>query len=134
MEPAIMNESSGSENSLRHGSENSLRHGSENSLRHGSENSLRHGSENSDIWQEYAEVICPHCNVYLHIKSTIREPICRIFRHGIRKADGKQMDQRAPKDVCDRLVKYDGIIGCGKPFRTVFDSCNNVIAVSCNYI
>ena len=75
-------------------------------------------------------VICPHC----HEPALIQIINCAIFRHGIRKFDGRQMDPHAPKDVCDRLVKDNAIYGCGKPFQIEVDSSNNLVAVVCDYI
>ena len=75
-------------------------------------------------------VKCPNCK-----EPVIIEKInCGIFRHGIRKADGKPMDPHAPKDVCDRLIKDNAIYGCGKPFHTIFDVSKTLIAIACDYI
>jgi hypothetical protein len=41
---------------------------------------------------------------------------CRIFRHGVIKATGKQIDPHASKSVCDDLFEKGLIDGCGKPF------------------
>lgn len=75
-------------------------------------------------------IVCPHC-----LESVIIEQInCGIFRHGIRKADGKQMDPHAPKDVCDRLVLDNAIYGCGKPFQIELDKNGKWVAIKCDYI
>lgn len=74
-------------------------------------------------------VTCPHCEDDI----LIEQIKCGIFRHGIRKVDGKQMDPHAPKDVCDRLAKSGDIYGCGKPFRVEYDGSGTLIAVACDY-
>ena len=75
-------------------------------------------------------VVCPHCKD----PALIQKMNCAIFRHGIRKFDGIQMDPHAPKDVCDRLVKDNAIYGCGKPFRVQIDLSGIMVAVECDYI
>jgi hypothetical protein len=57
-------------------------------------------------------VVCPHCNGTIEII----EMNCRIFRHGVIKATGKQIDPHASKSVCDDLFEKGLIDGCGKPF------------------
>lgn len=57
-------------------------------------------------------VKCPHCNDYIEII----ELNCRIFRHGIMKNTGLQMDPHAHKEICDNLFNNNEIYGCGKPF------------------
>lgn len=64
---------------------------------------------------EEPSVICPHCGGGVEIESVN----CGIFRHGIMKATGVQMEPHLPKDQCEQLVKTDAIRGCGKPFRLV---------------
>ena len=74
-------------------------------------------------------VICPHCN--LHVM--IQEINCSIFRHGVYKNNKQQMNPHASKDECDKCVKEDLIIGCGKPFKLVLNN-NEYTAVVCDYI
>ena len=57
-------------------------------------------------------VKCPHCYDYIEII----ELNCCIFRHGIMKNTGLQMDPHAHKEICDNLFKNSEIHGCGKPF------------------
>jgi len=58
-------------------------------------------------------IICPHCN-----NSVIIEEInCAIFRHGILKSNGQQMNPHTPKIECDNLINNNLIYGCGKPFK-----------------
>ena len=74
-------------------------------------------------------VICPHCNEYL----IINELNCCIFRHGIFKHTGEQMNPHASKQECDELKKNDLIFGCGKPFQITFHGENMVVEI-CDYI
>jgi G:T-mismatch repair DNA endonuclease (very short patch repair protein) len=80
-------------------------------------------------------VECPHC----------RDPIlieklnCCIFRHGVFKTNGSQMDPHTPKNLCDYYVESRLIIGCGKPFKIIqnINSKNNddkFVAIICDYI
>jgi hypothetical protein len=75
-------------------------------------------------------VVCPHCNS--HIVINMNDINCSIFRHGILKENGKQMDPHTPKQICDFLFKEQLIFGCGKPFRLVIN--NNYHAIKCDYI
>ena len=76
-------------------------------------------------------VNCPHCDIPVQIMSN--EINCAIFRHGIFKNNGRQMDPHTKKDLCDRYASEGLIYGCGKPFR--LNVCNhNIIATVCDYI
>jgi hypothetical protein len=58
-------------------------------------------------------VTCPHCN-----DSVIIDEInCGIFRHGVLKINGQQMDPHSSKPLCDELFQSGLIYGCGKPFQ-----------------
>ncbi len=60
-------------------------------------------------------ILCPHCkNMMELIKSQIN---CAIYRHGVYKSTGEQIDPHAKKEICDNLVETDSIYGCGKPFK-----------------
>jgi len=74
-------------------------------------------------------VICPHCNEFV----IINELNCCIFRHGILKNTGEQMNPHASKQECDDLKKNNLIFGCGKPFQIVFHSEKLVVEI-CDYI
>jgi len=71
-------------------------------------------------------VQCPHCQDSILIERLN----CRIFRHGILKDTGKQMDPHASKEICDSLFSQNLIYGCGKPFRITDVSCVEI----CDYI
>jgi hypothetical protein len=60
-------------------------------------------------------VICPHCKDYVLIDKIN----CAIFRHGIFKKNGKQINPHTSKDLCDKYIKNNLIYGCGKPFKIV---------------
>ena len=78
---------------------------------------------------------CPHCKNLILIERLN----CCIFRHGVFKSNGKQMDPHTEKELCQLYVKNDLIFGCGKPFQIIPNdhSKNNddkFIAVICPYI
>lgn len=70
---------------------------------------------------------CPHCQGTVEIKHA--EIACTIFRHGIHKKTGKQMNPHLSKQACDRLACNNLIWGCGKPFK--FDGTT---VSKCEYI
>lgn len=69
---------------------------------------------------------CPHCQRSI----IIIELNCKIFRCGIFKDTGKQLNPHASKDECDRVLKENLIYGCGKPFRITHDKK----LIICDYI
>jgi hypothetical protein len=72
---------------------------------------------------------CPHCK-----DSVLIEQLnCRIFRHGILKHNGVQINPHSPKDLCDHYVKNNMIYGCGKPFLIKGDAPNLIVEI-CDYI
>ena len=74
-------------------------------------------------------IICPHCNNYIIIEKLN----CGIFRHGIYKNNGKQIDPHASKEICDKLIKDNVIYGCGKPFQ-IIEIKNTFEIKICDYI
>jgi hypothetical protein len=79
--------------------------------------------------EEKPIVVCPHCK-----SSVIIEEInCKIFRHGIYKETGQQMDPHLPKNKCDEAVLNNWIYGCGKPFRVEMQN-DVLVAIECDYI
>jgi hypothetical protein len=66
---------------------------------------------------------CPHCKTMI----IVEEINCGIFRCGIYKLSGLQINPHLVKDECDRIK--DEIWGCGKPFRIE----NNKL-IKCDYI
>ena len=75
-------------------------------------------------------ITCPHCNLSI----IIEKMNCCIFRHGILKATGKQINPHADKNTCDELFSQQLIFGCGKPFQIVKNNEKEYIAVICHYI
>ena len=75
------------------------------------------------------QINCPHCQgLIIVIKLN-----CHIFRHGIYKNNGQQINPHAPKNVCDELVKNDLIFGCGKPFLIKKEK-DEYVSIICDYI
>ena len=80
-------------------------------------------------------VSCPHCE-----KPVLIEKLnCCIFRHGILKHDGQQMNPHLSKKECDQLVETNQIFGCGKPFKISIKiklNTNEIeyICEACDYI
>jgi len=80
-------------------------------------------------------VQCPHCKEPVLIEKLN----CCIFRHGVLKINGKQIDAHARKDLCEFYIKKQLIFGCGKPFQIILnDNSTNdddkFIAIICDYI
>ena len=74
-------------------------------------------------------IICPHCDVPIIIEKLN----CGIFRHGIIKNTGKQVDPHSNKIICDNLKKEDLIYGCGKPFQITIQDDKFIVTI-CEYI
>lgn len=74
-------------------------------------------------------VLCPHCKDFI----IINELNCCIFRHGILKNTGEQIDPHTNKEECDRLKKKGLLFGCGKPFKISIQN-ENVMVEICDYI
>jgi hypothetical protein len=74
-------------------------------------------------------LLCPNCNEYF-----IMEKLnCGIFRHGVIKENGKQMDPHSSKDLCDYYIRENKIYGCGKPFQVLLIN-NKLETKICHYI
>lgn len=81
--------------------------------------------------EEYINIKCPHCDSYILIYKN--EINCGIFRHGIYKNTGMQINPHAEKTECDNLYNNNLIYGCGKPFR--INKSNDIHNVEiCDYI
>jgi hypothetical protein len=72
---------------------------------------------------------CPHCNEHIIIEKIN----CAIFRHGILKTNGKQIDPHSSKELCDYYINNQLIYGCGKPFKIIYIN-NNLKTEICEYI
>ena len=77
-------------------------------------------------------VTCPHCTKPIMVY--VEDINCAIFRHGVYKETGIQIDPHAPKKVCDALAQQGKIYGCGKPFKLVRTDSVTYIAKVCEYI
>jgi hypothetical protein len=75
-------------------------------------------------------VECPHCKEPVIIEKLN----CHIFRHGIIKQTGQQMDPHAPKNVCDDFFQKGLIFGCGKPFKIIKKEDGKHVSEICEYI
>ena len=71
--------------------------------------------ENKEQKEIYLE--CPHCQELVLIY--FDEINCAIFRHGVYKDSGQQIDPHMNKENCDRLFTENKIYGCGKPFKII---------------
>lgn len=74
-------------------------------------------------------ITCPYCGEFI----IIEQMNCGIFRHGVLKKSGKQINPHASKRVCDNYIKKKMIVGCGKPFRIIKNEGDITIEV-CDYI
>lgn len=72
---------------------------------------------------------CPHCNEFIIIEKLN----CGIFRHGIIKESGLQIDPHLNKKECDNLFNSNLIYGCRKPFQIIIIEDNYEIKI-CEYI
>ena len=66
-------------------------------------------------------VKCPHCDQYIEIV----EMNCRIFRCGIFKANGEQINPHMSKIDMEKLKNENLINGCGNQFQ--IDVNNNPV-------
>lgn len=78
---------------------------------------------------------CPHCNgVFIVLENQLN---CKIFRHGIFKDNGIQIDPHLKKNECDKLHNNNLIWGCGKPFKVIDCKKNDITIYEteiCDYI
>ena len=75
---------------------------------------------------------CPHCGDAIGVQR--KEINCKIFRHGIMKNNGQQINPHLSKEECDRLASEGLIHGCGKPFRLVDQPDGSFVVEECGYI
>jgi hypothetical protein len=74
-------------------------------------------------------IICPNCNIPILIEKLN----CGIFRHGILKSNGRQIDPHVSKDLCNFYSQNKLVYGCCKPFR-ITQCIDGYIVEICNYI
>ena len=83
--------------------------------------------------EDYFIFTCPHCDDKIIVAKN--ELNCRIFRHGILRSNGQQINPHSPKELCDFYVANERIYGCGKPFKVVEDELTKEFkTVICDYI
>ena len=70
-------------------------------------------------------VACPHCKELV----IIEKRNCGIFRHGVFKKSGKQINSHLDQASCESLIRKKQIYGCGKPFRILENE-----TIICDYI
>ena len=77
--------------------------------------------------------LCPNCECYTQVSEN--EVNCQIFRHGVLKTNGQQVNPHASKKECDELVEQNLVYGCCKPFRIFRGKSGNYEYVDiCDYI
>lgn len=74
-------------------------------------------------------VSCPHCQFFI----IIEQINCAIFRHGVLKDTGEQINSHLDRESCENLVEQNKIFGCGKPFKIIYTE-NQYEAEICDYI
>jgi hypothetical protein len=72
---------------------------------------------------------CPHCDGMVIVRED--EVNCSIFRHGIIKLTGEQMNPHESEAACIYLSDNNLINGCGKPIMMNSDKST---VFTCNYI
>jgi len=75
-------------------------------------------------------VACPHCGSPV----IVDELRCGIFRHGVFRDSGLQIDPHATRQQIDGWVERSMIYGCGRPFRVVSVEGRGMVAEVCDYI
>jgi hypothetical protein len=66
-------------------------------------------------------VKCPNCDIYIEVLQLN----CKIFRCGILKNNGSQINPHLPKSECDKLFNSGKIFGCSKPFKIIEKKSEN---------
>jgi len=73
---------------------------------------------------------CPHCDILISVDKN--QTNCKIFRCGIIKTNGIQINPHTSKNECDYLSTNNLIFGCGKPFKFFQDTSGDYVDV-CGY-
>jgi len=74
-------------------------------------------------------ISCPHCSIIVEVL----ELNCKIFRCGVFKENGQQINPHLSKTECENLLENSSIYGCGKPFQIINDKPPYIV-VKCDYI
>ena len=77
------------------------------------------------------EFECPHCNQILIVNTN--DINCGIFRHGVLKETGQQINPHETKANCDKFVELNLVYECAKPFEIKKNVDKYEITI-CNYI
>jgi hypothetical protein len=85
-----------------------------------------------EVDDDHLIVPCPHC--YEDMVIYLSELNCHIFRHGVLKKNGQQIDPHLKKRICDFLFFNKLIYGCGRPFRIVKIGEKKYKSEICGYI
>jgi predicted RNA-binding Zn-ribbon protein involved in translation (DUF1610 family) len=72
---------------------------------------------------------CPNCDGLVIVKEN--EVNCAIFRHGVIKLTGEQMNPHESEASCMYLADNNLINGCGKPIMMNSDRTK---VFTCNYV
>jgi hypothetical protein len=73
---------------------------------------------------------CPHCDILISVDKNKTK--CKIFRCGVMKSNGIQINPHTSKNKCDYLSNNNLIYGCSKPFKFFQDTCGNYVDI-CDY-
>ena len=75
----------------------------------------------------YPVLQCPYpdCNIAIEVI----EINCAMFRCGVHKHTGQQIDPHLSKEKCDKLKHDNKIWGCGRPFHFI----DNKLVI-CDYL
>ena len=71
---------------------------------------------------------CPHCRISLVVEALN----CGIFRCGVRRDTGAQIDPHMSEEDCRAVLGQ--IWGCSRPFRVTLDASGVMRAAPCAYI
>ena len=74
---------------------------------------------------------CPHCDILISVEKN--QTNCKIFRCGILKRTGTQINPHTSKNECDYLSTNHLIFGGGKPFKFFEDTSDNNYVDICGY-
>lgn len=77
------------------------------------------------------EFLCPHCAQILIVNTN--EINCGIFRHGVFKKTGQQINPHETKINCDQFVESNLVYGCAKPFAIKKTNDKYEISI-CDYV
>lgn len=80
---------------------------------------------------DYCIFNCPTCSCMIQIFK--KDLNCHIFRHGIFKSNGKQINPHSDEKTVLGYISQDLIYGCGHPFK--IENKDSKLAISvCEWI